>query len=370
MVFSPLTKRAAQSWLLAICLLIGILLRWDEYLDHASLWWDEAALALNILDRSYLQLIRPLDHNQAAPVLFLWILKVLISISNNSEFAFRAMSLFMGCTLLVLFSLIVRRVLSTPTIWLAALLATFSAPWIRYSTEAKQYILDPTVMVVLLLVADDLWRNKKYAKFVWLGLPAISLWISHPSLFTVAATQLALLIFCYQAKRENLKIVIISSILCGVSFLCNYFLVLQPTAKDDFLHSLWRQEFAPIPDSWENINWYIIALKRSLHATLGLSETGLAAFFIIIGVVGLFLRDKFIAVLVVLPWLLALIASFLNQYPFTQRFLLFTSPNYILCICAGFEFSLVHLVRLLFTKLQFIHYERLKIVFQKINMVY
>src|SRR5262245_48251701 len=52
---------------------LGILMRVLRYLLRFPLWSDEAALAANLLDRDYLDLLRPLDYQQVAPPLFMWI---------------------------------------------------------------------------------------------------------------------------------------------------------------------------------------------------------------------------------------------------------------------------------------------------------
>ena len=64
--------------LLIIC--FGILVRVIQYLYNRSLWADEAVLALNIVNRSYLELLQPLDYEQGAPIAFLWVEKLAIQI--------------------------------------------------------------------------------------------------------------------------------------------------------------------------------------------------------------------------------------------------------------------------------------------------
>ena len=61
-----------RKWLL-IFLLLGILLRLLRWGLAMPVWGDEAAIGLNIIRRDYLDLLRPLDFSQVAPLLFLWI---------------------------------------------------------------------------------------------------------------------------------------------------------------------------------------------------------------------------------------------------------------------------------------------------------
>ena len=51
---------------------LGISLRIAAYGLNFPLWWDEAFVAVNLLRRGYLDLLRPLDYGQVCPILFLW----------------------------------------------------------------------------------------------------------------------------------------------------------------------------------------------------------------------------------------------------------------------------------------------------------
>ena len=67
-----------------------------------SLWLDEAALALNILDKNFLELFKPLQYAQSAPPLFLVLTKALVSIFGASERALRFIPFL--CSILSLFA--------------------------------------------------------------------------------------------------------------------------------------------------------------------------------------------------------------------------------------------------------------------------
>src|SRR5260370_18625781 len=81
---------------------IGTLLRIRLYIADRSLWLDEAALGLNVLRRSFRGLCQPLDRNQGAPILFLWLQKAATLMFGNSERSFRLVPLIGGVAILVL----------------------------------------------------------------------------------------------------------------------------------------------------------------------------------------------------------------------------------------------------------------------------
>ena len=66
-------KSCACRGLLLLVVCAGVIFRSVQYAWRTSLWHDEALVTLNVMHRTYAQLLRPLDYTQAAPPLFLWI---------------------------------------------------------------------------------------------------------------------------------------------------------------------------------------------------------------------------------------------------------------------------------------------------------
>ena len=50
-----------------IIILIGVALRLGLYLANNSLWLDESFIALNIVNKSFPELLKPLDYKQLLP---------------------------------------------------------------------------------------------------------------------------------------------------------------------------------------------------------------------------------------------------------------------------------------------------------------
>src|SRR5262245_43067673 len=131
----------------------GTALRVWQYLANRSLRIDEAALAENILSRSWAGLAQSLDYLQVAPVGFLWIEKAAASVLGTSEYALRLLPLLAGVASLFVFRSLSRRVLAPGPALLALALFAFNRWLIFYSADLKQYSTDALVAAALLLIA-------------------------------------------------------------------------------------------------------------------------------------------------------------------------------------------------------------------------
>src|SRR5207248_11360339 len=89
------------SWTSGV-LALGLGLRLYHFLRDPSLWHDEAALVLNVLDKGFLDLLGPLSFAEAAPPLFLWIEKAAALFLGDGAYALRLFPLLASCAVLLL----------------------------------------------------------------------------------------------------------------------------------------------------------------------------------------------------------------------------------------------------------------------------
>src|SRR5437660_1163195 len=129
-------------WLLVLC---GAVLRLAQYLHHRSLWFDEALLALNLLNRSYSQLVKPLDYNQGAPVGFLFAERLAGIHLGFGEYALRFIPVMAALCALCLFYKVAQLLLPPRAAWIAIGLAAVCPHLIYYASELKQYSTDVLV---------------------------------------------------------------------------------------------------------------------------------------------------------------------------------------------------------------------------------
>ena len=216
--FSPLDPFAAAAETLTperirrilwAFLLLGIAVRAIRFLLCFPLWPDEAYLAHNYLDRSYLDLLKPLDFIQIAPILYLWVQKAFVSLLGFSEYSLRLYSLLCGIASLFVFRCLAGRLLRGTALVLALAVFAVAYPLVRYSGEAKPYGGDMLVSLILVTLAI-LWQEQPDKSRWWwaltLAMP-LAVLLSYPVAFMGGGICLAMAIELLLRSRSALAIV-------------------------------------------------------------------------------------------------------------------------------------------------------------------
>ena len=142
---NPWIRRA--TWAIV---LVGAALRLWQYAAGTSLWWDELAVAQNIIGRPMWTLLTaPMAWDQVAPKGFLLAEKLATSVLGNNEHGLWLFPLIFSIVGLVLFARIAERVLGVGAP-IAVLLFATAGPLIDYAARAKQYSTDVAVAVLLI----------------------------------------------------------------------------------------------------------------------------------------------------------------------------------------------------------------------------
>ncbi len=183
-------KTSALSFLLSpiVPVLVGSGACLWLYFLRDSFWRDESKLLLNIIHKSFLGLMGPLDYGQEGPLMILWLYRVLYLAGGQSEFTFRFPSLLAIICSMWLFqklalNLLQEKVAVLFVTWLFAL----SPGIILFAAQAKQYALDILVSTFLLWLASITFFSPVFAlHLVWLTLAVtIAPWFSLSAIFTV-----------------------------------------------------------------------------------------------------------------------------------------------------------------------------------------
>src|SRR5690349_13824749 len=144
-------SRRALPWLV---IGLGMFLRLAQYAFNRSLWYDEANIAANIIDRSMAGLLQPLDYDQGAPIGFLLLEKLAVQALGPSEYALRLIPFLFGSIALVVFYEVAKRYISPNAVLIALYLFALSDTLIYYSSEVKQYSSDVAIALIVLLTVS------------------------------------------------------------------------------------------------------------------------------------------------------------------------------------------------------------------------
>ena len=365
------------AWIIWALLAAAIIFRLVRYLANPAVWLDESMLIDNILWKPLPALLNPLDNHQAAPFGFLLAEQCITRLFGIGEYALRLIPMLSSLAAVFLFYALAAAYLPRRAQVVALALFAISSPLIRYTAEVKQYALDLTATLLILLAAllvascaprrpspgdppQPGWLQTIHAWFSPPGMPpsagapfsltflahlllaltgAAAVWCSFPSVFVLFAAGLALTIGALRRREwpRAIALLPVGAAWLG-SFFIYYTISLRTVAASDTLESWWAHAFLSVPPrSISDLNWVPRTFFEMLDYFTGPSAVGIAALTFIIGTVSLFGRHRERAVLLLAPLLLALLASALHRYPFTERFLLFAAPILIITIAQGVE---------------------------------
>jgi hypothetical protein len=313
---------------------IGAVLRLVRYGADRSLWGDEAALALNLIDRSTSGLLDQLSYVQGAPTGFLLTEKGAVGLFGRDELALRLFPLLCGIASLVLFAVVARRVLRPQPAMVAVALFATCDPLVYYSSEVKQYETDVLAAVALVAIGVMTeWRSLSLPHGIAIAVAGAALaWLSHASLIVLASIALVLLVvFALSKERSALRSVSALATCWGVSAIGAY-VVNASTARQVGHATLAVAETSggrlsgPLRDVWHAYA-HPVGLART--------TTALALLVTVAGFASLVRRHWDRALIVVAPIAVTFLAALAGQYPFSDRFILFLVPFFFLLIAEG-----------------------------------
>jgi len=343
--------------LMNIFLSAGILLRLFLYFQNNSLWLDEQYLSNSIVSYSLKELLTvPLLYYQKAPLGFLMMQKLFVTVFSPSEMSLRLFPLLCNIASLFLFITICRYFLKENMIWLAVAIFSLAPPLIFHAVEAKQYsseLLSSVIAMCLYIRLQIKGANRSdLVKMAVAG--TILIWFSYSVIFILVA--ISLVVSFKILKKRGLKgymYYFIVFFIWMTSFVINYYFSTYKHAESKWT-IYWfdyYRHFAPLPPkNMDELTWYALRFYRLLNNPLGLwwnfmapvetafspvlKLTFIPVILFFTGIIG-FLRRKADIVLLSGAILLTLFISGLKLYPLTDRFWVFLAPVFIIVIVRG-----------------------------------
>jgi hypothetical protein len=342
----PVAAALAGPRVLLALVLVGVALRIWQWAAGTSFWLDETALARNIVALPMDELLTlPLAFHQVAPRGFLLVEKLSVLALGSSEHALRLFSFFCGLLAMVAFARLASRVLTGLAVPFAVLTFAVAVPLVRYSAEVKQFGVDALATIALLLVALHLRdHDASRRRLLAAGLAGLLL-----SLFSQGSTMvmagLGLAFAWALALERDLRTARVLAFTMPVWAAAAFTAVVEgqrsmmPETRR-FMSEYWAGGFAPLPPrSMADALW----IPRQLLALFDdpwMLHWPLAPVFLALGVAGiatLWRRRRGVALFLVAPIAVALLAALAHQYPFRGRLLLFLLPIVLLLVAAGAE---------------------------------
>ena len=333
----------------------GIALSMVQFIYNRSIWLDEAMLSLNIIHRSHLELLKPLDYNQAAPILFLQIEKIFSQLIPNSDFGLRIFPLICFLLSLFFFYKIVRALHQNYyTIIFSLSLFVFNATLIYYSSEVKQYMTDVMILTgfYYLMLREN--KNEKYKYYSLVIFGVIGIFLSNVTPIILFTCGMYLLVDIYQNNRKSFPYLIAVSIIWSVVFLVYYILFIYNYPSLGTLQKFFseRNSFMPTyPFSIDFYNFFVWKWRMVFYSlfTFESISGALLSILAFLGILTLIRKKETGAViLITAPLVLHLLLSALKLYPVEKRTILYTLP----CIITSCSFGFNYLTNMLFTDLK------------------
>jgi hypothetical protein len=324
------------SWTGSV-LALGLGLRLYHYLRDPSMWHDEAALVLNVLDKGFLRLLGPLSFAEAAPPLFLWIERTVSLVLGDSTYALRLVPFLASCAALWIMIPVAQQTLRPRAVPWALLLIACSDRLLWHSCEAKPYAVDVLAATVLLAVFCSSaswglsWRLLLYTLFG----PVLILLV-YPGCFLCGGLLVALLPAVWRASDAKSWF---RYGLLGLTIFATFALLLSGPVhaqRCEAMVACWKNTFPSWERPWTVPGWTVLAsleVFRYCFAPAGQVLCLLA----MAGIVSFWRRGlRPLLAFLIVPILLPLFAAHLRAYPFGgSRVLVYATPALALLIAEG-----------------------------------
>ena len=334
-------------------LALAFAVRTVRYLAHFPLWGDEAAVALNLLDRGFGDLLTRLDYGQLAPPGFLMGARATLLALGTSEIALRLAPFAAALGSVGAFAwqsrLVTAEIRPRPVGVTALPVALFAVSYylVRYAAELKPYSLDVLVACLVPGLAAR-WLASLPGRDASLGalaaLGCVGPWFSYPTAFVVGGAALGLLPAV--VRRRSGRTWVLWSLLAAGAALGSgsvYLLVgraqqLDAAGSSRWLLDFWAAGFPPAAPL-ALLRWLASTHTGMLFAYPNGGPDGGSVLTLGVFAVGAWTlwrtHNRTMLAVLLGPFVLTMAASALRLYPYGvhPRIALFLAPA--ICLLAG-----------------------------------
>ena len=333
---------------------VGLALRLGLYLLDFPLWWDEVFVAVNLLRRGYLGLLRPLDYGQVAPLLFLWAELASVRMLGFSEWSLRLVPLLAALASMPIFRSVAVRLLGGRAALVAVAVFAVSVHPIRHAADLKPYSLDLLTALVLQGLALCWWRrpDRPGRLLALAAFGPIALGFSHPAALAAGGIGLAIARPAWKTGRWDVRLAAgFYAFAVAATWVGLYqaFARSQAAAASGAMREMWAASFPPLGSAWGLARWLAVVHSGDLMAYPCGGEGGASFLSLVACLVGAWIlvkagRSTPLAILVG-PLVAGMAAAALGLYPYggpaphgsAARVMQYAAPG--LCLLIGLGFS-------------------------------
>src|SRR5687768_1088800 len=339
--------RSKAAWVVWALIAFGAAVRLRLFAAGRGFWYDEAALALNLVNRSAVELLRPLDYRQTAPPLFLWLERLAVLLAGPSEYVLRALPLVAGIATLVVMWRVATRLLSDAAAVVALTLVVLSPLLIYYSNELKPYALDSLVAVGVVAAALAVLDRPGDARaWGWLALGGAA----GPLLSITAPFVMAGVVACFLLTPRLRAVPGIARLAAGtgavwavaavVVLVFHHEVMSRGSPTGAYMQGFWKAAFLTNdPPGLRMRAWTAAFGALKLTFIDGVSRQRELSLLILVAALGAWRMVRrnglSIGALVAVPFACLGIAAALRIYPFDSRLILFAAPLTALLLAGG-----------------------------------
>lgn len=319
-------------------LILGIIIRFVIQFVFPAFNGDEISVGNNIKHSGFIELLYPLKFGQSAPPLFLWLQKIIIEILPFSFWInIKVLSFISSILGIILFYVFIKRNNFSPIFLLLFIILLFNPFIINNSLTVKQYTIDLTGIVFLIV-----WfKTKKFKKYNWAFFLVWSL-ISNIGLFACCGYLIYDLFSQRSLRNFNAFFDFVKknalTILAPVPYVVYFFWFMNQEGAVElqaYMVKYWSSSFIPLDSS---------IFKYLLYAIHGLWIYIFNAFeiwgiFMMILMLSFFLfsnkkqfmfREEILLLFCIV--IVHLILNVFHMYPFSDRLYLYIAPFLVLIL--------------------------------------
>jgi hypothetical protein len=310
-----------------VAVAVGISWRTVRLLLQFPIWGDESFVCVNLLEKSYAEMIGPLRMGQLCPVPFLWSELAMYHLFGPSELVLRLLPYLAGLASLALFWSLCRRVFPPLPAALALALLSVSYYPVRHAVEVKPYALDLLASLCLLLPAVLYVLNPerlRWLVFLALFVP-LAVVSSYPAVLIAGSISLVLLPIMRRQSWPARGWFVAYNLLLVAAFLGNYLVVgkaqLSPhEANPNGALASTFQEWFPDPDPVSLMLWFLKAHTGNMLAYPIGGPNFASSLSTVLCLAGAWSwwrgGDRRILALLAWPFVLSMAAAIVHKYPY------------------------------------------------------